>query len=87
MATRRTINWSGTMHDIRSSGQVSPYLTPNGSFDLRAIMKAAIAEARQVGRRFRLPWTARLSMCLRFVWAKAKRAAVTARLSQRADHR
>ena len=79
MAMRRHINWSGAMHDLRVQQPDSPFITASGAFDMSAIMRAAIADARHIGRSLRLSWAERLSVTLRCIWSKAKRAAVTAR--------
>ncbi len=80
MSLRRTIDWSSALRDVQDRRLASPFLTSAGRFDLRAIMNAAIAEARLLGRGvLRLSWSQRLSLALRLVWSKAKRAAEAAR--------
>jgi hypothetical protein len=82
MSLRRTIDWSTAVRDMRAASQVSPFLTAAGRFDLKAIMQAAISEARLLGRGrtgSSLSWQARLSIALKLIWAKAKRAAGAAR--------
>ena len=79
MAMRRHINWSGAMHDLHVQRPSSPFINASGCFDLSAIMRAAIADARHIGHGLRLSWAERLSVTLRCIWSKAKRAAVTAR--------
>ena len=77
MSMRRTIDWSSALKDMKATREVSPFLTAAGKFDLRAIMQAAIAEARLLGRGAigrSLSWTQRLSIALKAIWAKAKRA-------------
>ena len=84
MSMRRRLDWSTALNDLRAQRTVSPFLTAAGRFDLKAIMQAAIAEARLMGRGvLRLSWSQRLSIALRLVWWKAKRAAEATRLSTR----
>ncbi len=84
MTLRRTLDWSSALKDMRERSTVSPFITTGGKFDMKAIMTAAIAEARGLGRTVRgLSWKARLSIALRLVWSKAKRAAEAAHLSTR----
>ncbi len=78
MAKQLHIDWSTAMHGLSQARVASPYLT-NGRFNVGAIMREAIADARRIGRGLRLSWQQRLSVTLRAVWAKAHRAAVTAR--------
>ena len=76
MTLRRFLDWSSAIRDMQASRSISPFLTAAGRFDLKAIMQAAIAEARLLGRGvLRLSWKQRLSIALRLVWSKAKRAA------------
>ncbi len=75
MTLRRTLDWSSALKDMRERSTVSLFLTPAGRFDMKAIMTAAIAEARVLGRTVRgLSWKARLSIALKLIWSKAKRA-------------
>ncbi len=74
MAHRRTLDWSSEIRSLETRRSVSPFLTAAGRFDLRAIMCAAIAEARRIGRTLGLSWNDRLSIALRLIWAKAKSA-------------
>lgn len=65
------------LRDMRAASQVSPFLTAAGRFDLKAIMQAAIAEARLLGRGVTgraLSWNARMGIALKLIWSKAKRA-------------
>jgi hypothetical protein len=81
MSLRRTIDWSSALKDMRATCEVSPFLTATGKFDLRAIMNAAIADARLLGHGAigrSLSWTQRLSIALKAIWAKAKRAVAAA---------
>ncbi len=79
MTLRRSLDWSSALRDMQASRSVSPFLTAAGRFDLKAIMQAAIAEARLLGRGvLRLSWKQRLSIALKLVWSKAKRAAEAA---------
>ena len=82
MTLRRTIDWSSAIRDMRATSQASPFLTAAGRFDLKAIMNAAVAEARLLGRGVTgraLSWQARMGIALKLIWAKAKRAAGAAR--------
>lgn len=84
MTLRRTIDWSSALKDMRTTREVSPFLTAAGRYDLRAIMQAAIAEAHllahgAIGRS--LSWRQRLSIALKATWAKTKRAVSAARLA------
>ncbi len=77
MSLRRTIDWSSALKDMRERSTVSPFLTAAGRFDLKAIMQAAVAEARLLGRGVTgraLSWQARMGIALKLIWAKAKRA-------------
>ena len=68
MFLRRRLDWSTALRDLRASSAVSPFLTAAGRFDLKAIMNAAIAEARLMGRGvLRLSWSQRLSIALRLI--------------------
>jgi hypothetical protein len=80
MTYRRSLDWSSAIRDMRAASQVSPFLTAAGKFNLKAIMTAAIAEARVLGRTIRgLSWQARIGIALKPIWAKAKRALTTLR--------
>ena len=82
MTLRRSIDWSSAIRDMRAASQASPFITTTGKFDLRAIMQAAVVEARLLGRGVTgraLSWNARMGVALRLIWSKAKRAAGAAR--------
>ena len=75
MATRRSINFTGAMHELRASRVRAPAALrgPDGSFNMSAIMREAIRLARQL-RSPGLTWARKLSISLRTAWAKARAA-------------
>jgi hypothetical protein len=54
MSLRRSLDWSTTKRGLAARRSASPFLTAAGRYDLKAIMCAAIAEARGIGRRLGL---------------------------------
>jgi hypothetical protein len=75
MTFRRSLDWSSAVHDLNARRFASPFLTAAGRYDLKAIMCAAVSEARRIGRGLRLTWAKRMSLALTLVWSKAHRAA------------
>jgi hypothetical protein len=71
MATRRSINWSVAMHDLRAERRpvTNTLRGPDGSWNKQGIMKEAIRLARQL--RGGLTWARKLSISLRTAWDKA----------------
>ena len=74
MTHRRSLDWSSEIRSLETRRVASPFITAAGRYDLRAIMRAAIAEARRIGRALGLSWNDRLSITLKLIWAKAKAA-------------
>ena len=76
MATRRSINFVGAMHEMRAERRrpVNILRGPNGSWNKQGIMKEAIRMARMLGRGTGLTWAAKLSISLRSAWQKARMA-------------
>ncbi len=75
MTFRRSLDWSSAVRDLNARRFASPFLTAAGRYDLKAIMCAAVSEARRIGRGLRLSWQQRMSLALRLIWDKAHRAA------------
>jgi hypothetical protein len=73
MATQRSISWTTAMHELRAERhpQRETLRTPDGGFNRTAIMKEACRQAQRI--RTLAPWSVRVGMCLRGVWAQAKR--------------
>ena len=73
MATRRSINFVGAMHEMRTERRrpVNILRGPNGSWNKQGIMSEAIRLARQL-RAPGLTWARKLSISLRTAWAKAR---------------
>ena len=76
MATRRSINFVGAMHELRSQRRRAPVpFIVAGRFDRAAIMREAIRLARQL-RSPGLTWARKLSISLKTAWQKARTASV-----------
>ncbi len=75
MSLQRRLDWSSAVRDLNAHRFASPFLTVAGRYDLKAIMCAAVSEARRIGRGLRLTWQQRMGLALRLVWDKARRAA------------
>jgi hypothetical protein len=75
MTFRRSLDWSSAVRDLNARRFASPFLTAAGRYDLKAIMCAAVSEARRIGRGLRLSWQQRMGLALRLIWDKARRAA------------
>ncbi len=75
MSLQRRLDWSSAVRDLNARRFASPFITAAGRYDLKAIMCAAVAEARRIGRGLRLTWQQRMGLALRLIWGKAHRAA------------
>ncbi len=75
MSFRRSLDWSSATRDLTARRFASPFITAAGRYDLKAIMCAAVSEARRIGRGLRLLWQQRMGLALRLIWDKAHRAA------------
>lgn len=87
MATQRRINFVGAMHEMRAERQTQrePLRTASGGFDRAAIMREACRQALRI--RTDAPWSIRVGLCLRGVWAQAKRESGKSYSPQQADRR
>ena len=74
MTYRRTLDWTTAVSDLGARRSASPFLTAAGRYDLKAIMSAAVTEARRMGHSLRLSWQQRMGLALWLIWAKAHRA-------------
>ncbi len=75
MSFQRHLDWSSAQRDLAARRFASPFITASGRYDLKAIMSAAVSEARRIGRGLRLSWQQRMGLALTLVWSKAHRAA------------
>jgi hypothetical protein len=75
MSLQRRLDWSSAVRDLTARRFASPFITAAGRYNLKAIMYAAVSEARRIGRGFGLSWAKRMSLALRLIWDKAHRAA------------
>ncbi len=75
MSLQRRLDWSSAVRDLNARRFASPFITAAGRYDLKAIMSAAVSEARRIGRGLRLTWAQRMGLALRLIWDKAHRAA------------
>jgi hypothetical protein len=75
MSLQRRLDWSSAVRDLTPRRFASPFITAAGRYDLKAIMSAAISEARRIGRGLRLSWQQRMGLALRLIWDKVRRAA------------
>ena len=73
MSLRRTIPLPSAVRDLRANRLARPVLVVAGTFDLGAIMRQAVRQARGL-RASGLSWARRMSVALQFVWTEAKRA-------------
>jgi hypothetical protein len=76
MATQRSINFVGAMHEMRASRvhTTEPLRGPDGSWNKGAIMHEAIRLARMLGRTGGLSFREKLAISLRGVWEAARKA-------------
>jgi hypothetical protein len=84
MATRRSINFAGAMHEMHSHRRrTSVSFIVADRYDCAAIMKEAAHQARMIGYGpTRLSWARRMAITLRSVWHSARQAMVTGRLAR-----
>ena len=80
MSVRRSIHWSAAIHGVRSerrplAAAVTGFIRADGTFNLTAIMREAVARARRFRRSVRacvITWKGAMKNALRQVWKAAK---------------